>query len=637
MNEELKLVINKLNTLLATDLNIISINSLSDTELLQLVIKVLHHLGICSLVGAEENKELTVFVILESLRKIKYVPPSEISPELFRDGLLNGNFKIIIQLLFWLLQNETEIGKRAYLSKYVEKIDIPLETLSDANVQEIYQQYESKIEEFWKTYSLYKREKKNEEETVELKKDIERMDFDLQKLIQRTNSQKEKVESMADRDMLLTLAKAYTKETMEEKKLQEQLMTQQTSLNQIENQIKILNESISKRKISEPIRNKPLEYLESDFQTNKLLAEEELPKEYEKLNLELGLLETVLNEPEPIEAELEMLSEEVEKLQLQIQSLSEQKLSLVHSNNDILRPYQNQATAIENKKQQLTKTVIEKKEYLNKLNKTLTEKQDKLVSYVGGPVLHGDELRSYVSKLRELSVTYKEKKTQLQGLFNELGIVSRTYEILNVIDPNIQKIVKEKEEQDKSAEDTAVPAEDEHKLKTAVFQLAQEADRKQAEAKQIKEELANLKQEIQTVNEKYQNAKENFQRITGYAVDELEKLRKENDDFEEEIRKLEEKWKLLRREIDRKEELLLRLSEDMINSADDDNVDGDGKKEPTQLEKLENKLHEKEKQKRELALKKQALHNKKDQVHEQMEIINGIVHILNCKQKLLNQ
>ncbi|XP_018319351.1 intraflagellar transport protein 81 homolog isoform X2 [Agrilus planipennis] len=520
---------------------------------------------------------------------------------------------------------------------YVEKIDIPLETLSDANVQEIYQQYESKIEEFWKTYSLYKREKKNEEETVELKKDIERMDFDLQKLIQRTNSQKEKVESMADRDMLLTLAKAYTKETMEEKKLQEQLMTQQTSLNQIENQIKILNESISKRKISEPIRNKPLEYLESDFQTNKLLAEEELPKEYEKLNLELGLLETVLNEPEPIEAELEMLSEEVEKLQLQIQSLSEQKLSLVHSNNDILRPYQNQATAIENKKQQLTKTVIEKKEYLNKLNKTLTEKQDKLVSYVGGPVLHGDELRSYVSKLRELSVTYKEKKTQLQGLFNELGIVSRTYEILNVIDPNIQKIVKEKEEQDKSAEDTAVPAEDEHKLKTAVFQLAQEADRKQAEAKQIKEELANLKQEIQTVNEKYQNAKENFQRITGYAVDELEKLRKENDDFEEEIRKLEEKWKLLRREIDRKEELLLRLSEDMINSADDDNVDGDGKKEPTQLEKLENKLHEKEKQKRELALKKQALHNKKDQVHEQMEIINGIVHILNCKQKLLNQ
>lgn len=56
----------------------------------------------------------------------------------FRQGLVSGNKHVIYPILYWLLQRMDELKKRAYLAKYLVKLDIPAEILGDADIADIH-------------------------------------------------------------------------------------------------------------------------------------------------------------------------------------------------------------------------------------------------------------------------------------------------------------------------------------------------------------------------------------------------------------------------------------------------------------------------------------------------------------------
>ena len=56
----------------------------------------------------------------------------------FRQNLVSGEKHVIHPILFWLLNNIDELKKRAYLAKYLVKLDIPPEILGDADVTDIF-------------------------------------------------------------------------------------------------------------------------------------------------------------------------------------------------------------------------------------------------------------------------------------------------------------------------------------------------------------------------------------------------------------------------------------------------------------------------------------------------------------------
>ena len=66
----------------------------------------------------------------------------------FRQGLVQGDKQIIHPILSWLLQNMTDLKKRAYLAHYLVKVDVPLEILSDSDVAALYEQVS-----FWNYFS----------------------------------------------------------------------------------------------------------------------------------------------------------------------------------------------------------------------------------------------------------------------------------------------------------------------------------------------------------------------------------------------------------------------------------------------------------------------------------------------------
>lgn len=64
---------------------------------------------------------------------------------LFRQGLVQGDKAIIYPILEWLLKNLEDLKKRAYLARFLVKVEIPTEILGDADISTVYEQVNTNI------------------------------------------------------------------------------------------------------------------------------------------------------------------------------------------------------------------------------------------------------------------------------------------------------------------------------------------------------------------------------------------------------------------------------------------------------------------------------------------------------------
>lgn len=141
MTENLKFIVAEVNKVLKSDYNLISFDSLSVENLLQVLLDVLTNFGASVKVGcidwlrfmlhtehihlllqynvkdsdpAETNKH-----VLESLKKIQYRPinvdPND--PTAFRRNLLQGDRKTIYPVLQFIFKNTEKIKNLAYLAQ----------------------------------------------------------------------------------------------------------------------------------------------------------------------------------------------------------------------------------------------------------------------------------------------------------------------------------------------------------------------------------------------------------------------------------------------------------------------------------------------------------------------------------------
>lgn len=57
-----------------------------------------------------------------------------------RSGLISGSPKVIHPILAWILPRMSELKTRAYLAKYLMKVEVPQEIRADIEIEELYQQ-----------------------------------------------------------------------------------------------------------------------------------------------------------------------------------------------------------------------------------------------------------------------------------------------------------------------------------------------------------------------------------------------------------------------------------------------------------------------------------------------------------------
>ncbi|XP_063692806.1 LOW QUALITY PROTEIN: intraflagellar transport protein 81 homolog [Bolinopsis microptera] len=188
--------------------NIISFDNLEPLQLLQVLNDVFAYIDSRNKMDLrEETPEDMAHRMLKFLSVLKYNP--ECSVQEFQAGIITGEKSVLYQTLVWVLQNVEGLKTRAYLGRYLVKVEVPEEILQDDEVEKINTEYIELLEEFKTVHKATDKLKSNQYTAADIKKDIQQMEQENEQLTKTIERKKARVESMLNINELLQQHGAY--------------------------------------------------------------------------------------------------------------------------------------------------------------------------------------------------------------------------------------------------------------------------------------------------------------------------------------------------------------------------------------------------------------------------------------------
>ena len=245
MSEQLKFLVEELNKPpYQRNFNLISFDALAGDQLLQILSDVLAEVDAKHKIDIrEEEADSTAIRILGMLRILKYKPPDEISLH-FRQGMVEGQKQVIYPVLSWLLSRIPELKKRAYLAKYLVKVDVPPEVAADPDVSDLFEQYDGLIDEFKTVHKDMEAVKNSGYSTAELRKDIEEMEKEKDIVEKRIERMQRKVEGAPHVETMMEAVKQLRTEKEKQKELLAQRSEQRVALQQADQRINRMEQQL---------------------------------------------------------------------------------------------------------------------------------------------------------------------------------------------------------------------------------------------------------------------------------------------------------------------------------------------------------------------------------------------------------
>lgn len=396
----------------------------------------------------EEAPDARATRFLQVLKNLKYSPPSD-DVSSFRQAIVLGEKKVYYSIMYYLLTNFDSLKTRAYLARFLVKLQLPpefVQDFGDIQMQETWQKYQELQERFTNCHREYVELKKQSHGTGEIRNDVSTMEEEKENLTKRVARIRSKVESIPNKDEVLAIAQNMRKEKERSDdlklRIQQQRRQMQLSEQRLQNARQTLREV--KQSGSNTGPESIISRMEEDNRVNKYLLEEKLPKEIKSRQKILQSLQQVAKNPAMTQNDLDHIDSEIQQLNAQINELVEQRMVQNHPTKDKLSLYRQQASILEHKKETMSETVQDKHEELKKMEEEVTAKRQQLTE-MGGEVLRGDDFKKYVSKLRTKSTHYKQSRAQLSELKAEHGVLSRTEQLLKQKHEHLQKTLRTKE------------------------------------------------------------------------------------------------------------------------------------------------------------------------------------------------
>ena len=374
------------------------------------------------------------------LRILKYKPPLQLT-EVFRQGLVEGDKQVIYPVLEWILNNITELKQRAYLAKYLVKLEIPPEISADQDVAEIYEQYEDLIDQFKTVHKECDAIKNSGYSTSELRKDIEEMEREKEIVQKRIERMQRKVEGMPNLDVMLEVAKKLRQEKERNREIKSQKQDQRNNINHSQQRIIRLEQQLADMRQA-GIGTTPevlLQKLEEEVKVNAYIVNEKLPRELEQKKQAVASLEKVLNQPALTQNDLQELKRRIKDANTEAKEISDKKNVSSDPMEDKLTLFRQQAAIITRKKETTAERLNDARSALSAAEDDVRDKKGQIGSLGGEVILKGDDFKKYVNALRTKSNDYKEKRQQLSELKSEYGVLARTLEVISSRNDNLNE------------------------------------------------------------------------------------------------------------------------------------------------------------------------------------------------------
>lgn len=565
MSEQIKYIIQELNKEpFNKTYNLITFDSLEPLQLLQVLTDVLSIIDPKQKLDIrEESSDQTAIRIFGALRVLKYKPPTN-DVSAFRTGLVEGDKFVIYPILEWLLQRIPDLQKRAYLARFLVKVDVPPEIMQEDQIPDLYQQYEELMETFKDLHKQSEDLKKSGFNTTEIRKDIANMEEEKEQLNKRIERLKRKVESHPNAQTMMNVARNLRLERDKEKKLAEQRQEQSTLIQHEEQKKRRLTQQLQDTK-NASIGATPeslLQRLEEETRTNRHIVMERLPKDIASRKKVLSDLQRVVAEPAMGQSDLENLQEKISELNAEINQLIEKRLKTGDPTDDKLSLFRQQAAIIAHKKDAALQTFRDVRDENMRVSQEVEQKHEQVRQADGGEVLKGEDFKRYVNKLRSKSTVYKKKRQEIAEQRAEYGVLSRTEEILRQRDDNINKqleIMENKQgvsgyrqTQDELEKVSAVKSDlDERKGKTLedmsdmVNRLVRKIAEKKSSLAPIIKELRPMRQRNQELTAEYESKKQAYDTAAAGLESNMAKLEQEVRGLHEECSQEESRYHYL--------------------------------------------------------------------------------------------
>ncbi|CDQ91300.1 intraflagellar transport protein 81 homolog [Oncorhynchus mykiss] len=435
MSEQLKFIVEHLNKdPFKKNFNLITFDSLEPMQLLQILNDVLAEIDPKQTIDIrEEMPDQTAKRMFTLLGMLKYKPPGNMSePSSFRQGLVTGSKPVIHPILHWLLQRITELKKRAYLARFLVKLEVPAEFLQDDVITDTYHQYEELVEGFKTYHKECEQLKSSGFSTAEIRKDIGAMEEEKDQLIKRVERLKKRVESVSNHQRMLELARQLRVEKEREESLAQQKQEQKNQLFQAEQRLQRSQQQLKdlRQAAADAKPESLMKRLEEEIKFNSYMVSDKLPKELDSKRRMVQYLQKVVSEPAMGQAELGELEDKIRENNIEINLLIEKRMMRNDPIDDKLSLFRQQASIITRKKEAKAEELQEAREELAALDRELNQKNSQARDQDGDEVIRGDEFKRFVGKLRSKGTVFKKKRQEITELRAEYGVLQRTEEIL---------------------------------------------------------------------------------------------------------------------------------------------------------------------------------------------------------------
>jgi intraflagellar transport protein 81 len=367
----------------------------------------------------------------------------------------------------------------------------------------------------------------------------------------RINMFKTKNSSKPEFKTLLEATNLLRREQEEEARLAEKYRTQRQQLEWTDQQLLSAQQRLIDAKKSLSVDNtaeQMLQGLRLEVKKNRDLCNERLAIEIMEKRKKLDQVEHMLAEPPVSASEISKLESGIVTLRRTVQQLEEKLKTETNPDEDKLAIYKQQANLVAKKKEQKLDELKKTEEEKERLEKKIKDKEAELEKLKGPGYRSKDSFKDYAAKLREKTNKFKKLKDELREIKNEIGILTRTEQIVRSNKEDHERELRRKESErgvagaSNTKEGLGKVSEKKHEVDVqkgkTLEEISKIVQQLEAKFKEKKETLRPKMNELKDLREKFKTLEKTYSVKKAEYDQTIAGVESENAGLESEVKKI---------------------------------------------------------------------------------------------------